>query len=602
MRLLYAFAGLVIPCIAKPLPEEPQQLRNRDIKFRVEAGRAAAVKEVFQFAWNGYYKNAFPADELQPLSPPGQTAGYSRNGWGATAIDALSTATIMELPEIVNTIVNYVPTINYSRTVSPASDQVSVFETTIRYLGGMLAGYDLLDGPFSHLVSNSSLVAELLNQSKKLADNLAFSFDTPSGIPDNTINLNTGTRSGFDTGLAVAGSLVLEWTRLSDLTGDPKYANLTQKAEEYLLRPQFQPPAFEPFPGLLGSSINITSGKFMDTSGGWVGGSDSFYEYLIKMYVYDAIKFGEYRDRWMVAADSSIKYLGSHPSSRPDLTFMASYDNAQPSYYSEHLACFAGGNFLLGGMVLGEQKYIDFGLALTAGCHDTYISTATRIGPEIFRWLPAECSASNTTTTYKTPTSPLRARKLSAAANSPYPASYEHVPEAAHPTGTATASTRYSSPNCTPNSCNYDASTSSDMSGQANCALPTDSQAFYQKSGFWVDNSQYDLRPEVLESYYYAYRMTGDTKYQDWAWDAFVAINKTCSLANGFSSVQNVNVVGGGGYGNNQESFFFAEVLKYAYMIFAEDGPWQVNHRGNGRERFVFNTEAHPMRTVFPPF
>ena len=39
---------------------------------------------------------------------------------------------------------------------------------------------------------------------------------------------------------------------------------------------------------------------------------------------------------------------------------------------SGHLACFDGGNFILGGLVLDEQKYIDFGLQLVEGCEDTY--------------------------------------------------------------------------------------------------------------------------------------------------------------------------------------------------------------------------------------
>lgn len=47
-----------------------------------------------------------------------------------------------------------------------------------------------------------------------------------------------------------------------------------------------------------------------------------------------------------------------------------------------HLTCFHGGNFLLGGSVLGEQKYIDYGLALAEGCRNTYVSTVTQIGPE----------------------------------------------------------------------------------------------------------------------------------------------------------------------------------------------------------------------------
>lgn len=75
---------------------------------------------------------------------------------------------------------------------------------------------------------------------------------------------------------------------------------------------------------------------------------------------------------WITAADSTIEHLASHPSSRPDLTFLAQYDNRTLDKTSGHLACFDGGNFILGGLVLDEQKYIDFGLQLVEGCEDTY--------------------------------------------------------------------------------------------------------------------------------------------------------------------------------------------------------------------------------------
>ena len=73
--------------------------------------------------------------------------------------------------------------------------------------------------------------------------------------------------------------------------------------------------------------------------------------------------------------------------------------------------------------------------------------------------------------------------------------------------------------------------------------------------------------PIVIESYYYAYRATGDTKYQDWAWDAFLAINSSCRTDSGFSSFADVNTPGGGDKLDLQESFFFAEVMKYSYLI-----------------------------------
>lgn len=176
--------------------------------------------------------------------------------------------------------------------------------------------------------------------------------------------------------------------------------------------------------------------------------------------------------RWILAANSTIEHLSSHPSSRANLTFIAAYNGQSLEYEFSHLGCFAGGNFILGGLVLDNTDYTDFGLAITAGCHDTYISTATRIGPESFSWLPA---GSNDTS-----------------------------------------------------------------------AVPADQLLFYQQNGFWITNSDYILRPEVMESYYYAYRATGDSKYQDWAWDAFRAITSTTQIGSGYSEIEDVNVVGGG--------------------------------------------------------
>lgn len=85
-------------------------------------------------------------------------------------------------------------------------------------------------------------------------------------------------------------------TRLSHLTGDPEYASLAELAESYLLDPE--PSWAEPYDGLVGSKINITSGEFVDASVSWSGGADSFYEYLLKMYVYDRKEFGVYGDRY----------------------------------------------------------------------------------------------------------------------------------------------------------------------------------------------------------------------------------------------------------------------------------------------------------------
>jgi mannosyl-oligosaccharide alpha-1,2-mannosidase len=195
-------------------------------------------------------------------------------------------------------------------------------------------GYDFLKGPLSNLAQNATAVDDLLKQATRLANNLAYAFDTPSGVPSNNLIFPSGTDGSTNNGIATIGTLVLEWTHLSDLTGNQTYAELSQNGESYLLAPQ--PASSEPWPGLIGTNVNLTTGQFEDAVGGWVGGDDSFYEYLIKMYVYDSTRFSIYKDRWMLAADSSIAHLASHPSTRPDITFLAIYDGQERIFYSQH--------------------------------------------------------------------------------------------------------------------------------------------------------------------------------------------------------------------------------------------------------------------------
>lgn len=190
----------------------------------------------------------------------------------------------------------------------------------------------------SNLKLNSRKVEKLLKQAESLADTLSLAFNTPSGIPDTAIFLNPSKRiSGSDeNSIAEVGTLVLEWTRLSDLTRNPKYAKLVDKAESYLLRPRGSP---EAWPGLVGTTVSVKSGKFLDSNGGWSGGTDSFYEYLIKMYQYDPKAYGEYRERWVLAADSTMKHLASHPTSRKNLTYLAQYSEQNVDPVSTHCKC-----------------------------------------------------------------------------------------------------------------------------------------------------------------------------------------------------------------------------------------------------------------------
>ncbi|KAF4438216.1 class I alpha-mannosidase 1B [Fusarium acutatum] len=489
-------------------------------KLKGDPQRAAAIVEAFRFSWDKYEQFAAPHDTLLPIS---KTYEDDRNGWGATAIDGLSTAIIMEDAEIVDKILRQIMLTDFTITVVP-DQPISLFETTIRYLGA----YDLLSGSYKHLATDIYLKNNLLKAAVILADRLSIAFDTPSGIPDDEIIFNPRLRrfGNIDNSITCFGTLVLEWTRLSDLTGNQTYAKLAQRAQDHLIHPKTKQ-SFT-LPGLIGTYVKLKDGYFGDYQAGWGGGSDSYYEYLIKMYAYDPVAFAEYGESWIKAAESSMLYLASSPSTRPDLTFLGEMRGDTMIPISSHLASVCGGSLILGGLLLQNQTFVDFGVKLSESYYEVYRQSPSGIGPELFRW----------------------------------------VDDGRQPLAKASAK-----------------------------RLPAPKwQSFYEKSGYYHTNAEYILRPETIESLYYAYRATGDRKYQDWAWEAFESLNRMCKVEGGYTGLKSVMKTKDDKtrkFVDKMESFWLAETLKYLYLMFAEDSELQV--RNDGKMKYVLNTEAHPL-------
>ncbi|KAM4634018.1 endoplasmic reticulum mannosyl-oligosaccharide 1,2-alpha-mannosidase [Polymixia lowei] len=98
------------------------------------------------------------------------------------------------------------------------------------------------------------------------------------------------------------------------------------------------------------------------------------------------------------------------------------------------------------------------------------------------------------------------------------------------------------------------------------------------------------LRPETVESLFYMYRFTKDTKYRDWGWDILQSFNKYTKVSSGgYSSINNVRDTVNPGPRDKMESFFLGETLKYLYLLFSNDTELI------DLDKYVFNTEAHPL-------
>ncbi|MBI2427810.1 MAG: glycoside hydrolase family 47 protein [Ignavibacteriales bacterium] len=104
-----------------------------------------------------------------------------------------------------------------------------------------------------------------------------------------------------------------------------------------------------------------------------------------------------------------------------------------------------------------------------------------------------------------------------------------------------------------------------------------------------VRRNGYPLRPEIIESAYYLYVLTGDTTYQQMGVTFFNSLKQYCRTDAGYAELKNVITKE---KEDMMESFFFAETLKYLYLLFAPPSTLDLNS-------VVFNTEAHPIRKTW---
>lgn len=98
----------------------------------------------------------------------------------------------------------------------------------------------------------------------------------------------------------------------------------------------------------------------------------------------------------------------------------------------------------------------------------------------------------------------------------------------------------------------------------------------------------YALRPEIIESAFYLGRLTNDSRYLDMGRTFFDSLVKYCRTEVAYAALKNVETKE---KRNEMESFFLAETLKYLYLLFAPPETLDLT-------KFVFNTEAHPMRRI----
>ncbi|KAK4554534.1 hypothetical protein LTR86_008388 [Recurvomyces mirabilis] len=525
-RLIVALAAscaFVIFYLTWSAGEDRSSFSFRDHNDAVLKGRRQAIEGAFQHAWDGYSEHCMGHDSLHPVS---NTCDDDFGGWGATAIDTLSTAILFEKEDIVRQIMIFISKLDFAKVTGGSS--IQLFEVTIRHFGSMLSAHDLLHGPFSHLVNDKTLRESLYTQMVSLGAALSCGFSTPSGIPRNWVDpTKCATDDGQSNTVAGAGSLILEFAKLSEITGHQLYVELAKRAEQHLVDPH--PVEMMPWPGVLGSFVRVADGQLMDMKGSWGSLADSFYEYLLKAYIYDSEAYAPYLERWKLAADSTIRYIASHPYGQPQYTFLPYWEGKRLFNAMDSLSWFAGGNFIQGGMITNNQTLVDFGLSIADTGGAMYQMTTTGLGGEFVVWTD-DCN--------------------------------DGFREQFH---------------------------------LENC---------HANNSIQITGAEFKLRPEVIESWYYAYRATKNPKYREWAWSAYQAIDRVCKTGSGFSAISDVNAPNGGKKLDQMESFVFAEVFKYLWLIHLPDhnADFHMQDSRTGKHNtWVLNTEAHLFKVAGPP-
>jgi mannosyl-oligosaccharide alpha-1,2-mannosidase len=215
------------------------------------------VRSEMRWAWSQYRALAFGKDQIRPISGGAKSFPLRTRHLGLTVIEAMDTLWVMGLDD------EFADALDWCRDHLDfdVDGEVSVFETSIRIVGGLLSAYHACAETF------------LLDKAMEMANRLLPAFATPTGMPFRFVNLRTGAVRDPLTNPAEVGSYIPEWGTLSRLTGDPRYYAVTRKAMIAMFDRQSGI-------GLLADAIDANTGEWKSRRATVGPPSDSYYEYL----------------------------------------------------------------------------------------------------------------------------------------------------------------------------------------------------------------------------------------------------------------------------------------------------------------------------------
>ncbi|GAA96547.1 glycoside hydrolase family 47 protein [Mixia osmundae IAM 14324] len=507
--------------------------------FSEDTERLSAVTNAFKHSYSAYERDAWACDNYHPLPSKSNVGGLgggsnltSSGGIGYFILDTLDFLYMLDLKPEIERAKTWLRDLH----TFDVDDRFHAFEVTIRCLGGLLSAYHLSGGE-----------AIYLEKAKELGDRLLPVFDTPSGIPASFINLKTGQAIyDFDnynmSSLAEAGTLQLEFRYLSELTEDPIYWEKAERATSQIAKQAADMDMGLPF------YLDPNTGEFRISDIRLGSRSDSYYEYLLKLYLQSDRTDERYRKYWdhslEVIAKTLINITPRHKllytqELIPQRDLKSGGINLATSPKQDHLVAFLPGLIMLG-VTEGQPDAIP----ADTGSFDEKQEVSWQIGTNLLQTFA---------TTYfqsRTGLSPEIA----------FFYTKEEIEQKKDRRDWYIAKRQPARPGFTP-----------DPPGDAKNML----------------------RPETVESLFLAYRQTGDPKYREWGWKIFEAFERHAKIkTGGYATVRDVDELPVQ-HENRMETFWLSETLKYLYLLFADASVLPLNEN-------VFNTEAHVL-PVFTP-
>ncbi|EFX05379.1 class 1 alpha-mannosidase [Grosmannia clavigera kw1407] len=498
----------IAPEQIKPLPSASPEMLRAIPKIQYEFGaetaeakrvrleRLAYVKANFTHAWTGYKTQAWLKDEVRPI----KGGGVERfGGWAATLVDSLDTLWIMGLTSEFEEAVAAIDKIDFTTSTE---EEVNVFETTIRYLGGFLAAYDLSGGKYP----------SLLQKAVELGDMLYVAFDTPNHVPIARWKYGEARKGVSQKASRMAlvsepGSLSMEFTRLSQLSGNAKYYDAVQRVMDLFADQQDR--TF--IPGLWPVTVNTEQGDFTGGSGFTIGGmADSLYEYLPKEHLMLGGASDQYRTMYLKALAAMDANLFFRPRTK----------SARPMLFP--------GDKTVGRNIVAAQVATDMETArqLVEGCLWGYENAPNGIMPEIMEVSPCPRAEAECVWSDKDWYGDVRRKSRLA-------------------------------------------STTKDKDGAVDVAAIVEAENLRPGIARY-DDTRYILRPEAIESIFVLYRLTGEATLLDRAWAMFEAIVRTTTTPIAHAALKDCTQTDPrASMVDSMESFWLAETLKYFYLLYA---------------------------------